>query len=364
METLVNITKLNPITLFSQDAEEMKTVIKKIRSHVNFSVLDATTEKGRAEITSLAYKVTRSKTALDDCGKIYVSEIKAKSKIIDKVRSDMRKELEALSDEVRKPVTDFEIAEKKKDAEIQERIAALEEISFLADDSDLYGLKVLLEKAENFIIDESLGNMQEVAIKMKESICNEISEQVKKEERLEAERKELEAFRKEKEEKEAREEKEAAEKAIIERATKAANDKAELEKKQVALKIEKDRIEQEEKINRIERAKIAAEEKSKLETQRAEKAEKEKEEAIKQAKINQENAVKEENERVKKEEEEKKKREIEQEAARRANIEHHREINNETLEDIVKTITIGDKDVKLLIKEIALGNIRNLKIRY
>lgn len=364
METLVNITELNPVTLFDQDAIVMTKVIQKIRSHVNFAVLDPTTEKGRKEIASLAYKVTRSKTALDDCGKDYVSEIKAKSKVIDKVRSNMRKELEALSDKVRKPLTDFEDAEKIKAKAIQDKLAQLDQFSFDADDSNIEELKALQEKVFNFKIDESFGNMQETAIKMKESTYNEISEQIKKEEQLAKDQAELAELREEKRLKLEKEEKEAAEKLIKDRATKEAEEKAEKEKKDQAEKVEKEKKEEQEKKDQITREKIAAEEKLKNEILRTEKAEADKIEAAKQAKIEKEEAIRATELRVKKEQEEAKEREIAEEKKREANISHHKKINNQTLQDILKIGGVHEYNAKEIIKEIALGNIRNLSIKY
>lgn len=75
---------------------------------------DHTTEKGRNEIKALAYKVTRSKTALDGLGKTHVEELKKAAGVVDADRRIIRERLDALRDEVRKPVTDYEAAEEKR----------------------------------------------------------------------------------------------------------------------------------------------------------------------------------------------------------------------------------------------------------
>ena len=75
--------------------------------------LDAETPKGRKELASIAYSVSKTKTWLDEQGKNLVSEAKSKIKVVDNERKAVRDQLDLLRDEIRKPVTDFEDAERK-----------------------------------------------------------------------------------------------------------------------------------------------------------------------------------------------------------------------------------------------------------
>jgi hypothetical protein len=70
-----------------------------------------TTTKGRDAIRSLAAKVARTKTGLDDLGKEHVSELKKQTGAVDIQRKLIRDRLDALRDEVRDPLTKFEEAE-------------------------------------------------------------------------------------------------------------------------------------------------------------------------------------------------------------------------------------------------------------
>lgn len=91
--------------------EQIDPIIQRIRDEVKAHAPDLSTEKGRKEIASLAYKVSRSKTALDDAGKAMTEEIKKQAGQIDAARKKIRDQLDALRDEVRKPLTDWEAAE-------------------------------------------------------------------------------------------------------------------------------------------------------------------------------------------------------------------------------------------------------------
>lgn len=95
-------------------ANEVTDILHKIKAAARAEETDISTVKGRAAIRSLAYKIARTKTAMDEHGKNLVADWKAKADAIDAERRRVRKELDALGEEVRKPLTDWEEAEKAR----------------------------------------------------------------------------------------------------------------------------------------------------------------------------------------------------------------------------------------------------------
>lgn len=87
--------------------ERMEAEIRAVRT-------DISTHKGRAEIKSLAYKIARSKTALDDMGKKLNEDARARITAVDADRRIVRERLDALAAEVRAPLTAWEDAEKAR----------------------------------------------------------------------------------------------------------------------------------------------------------------------------------------------------------------------------------------------------------
>jgi hypothetical protein len=83
-------------------------ILNAIEDAVQGFTLDAATAKGRAEIKSLAHKITRSKTYLDGIGKDMVAELKDLPRRIDANRKMMRDQLELLAEETRRPLTEWE----------------------------------------------------------------------------------------------------------------------------------------------------------------------------------------------------------------------------------------------------------------
>lgn len=114
--TLETLETLTPSVVYNGGLDTVLTAIDK---EVRATVTDATTEKGRKEIRSLAYKVARSKTFIDKLGKKCGEDAK---KIIDGINADRKKAesfLQKLQDEISKPADDFDIAEENRITALQ-----------------------------------------------------------------------------------------------------------------------------------------------------------------------------------------------------------------------------------------------------
>lgn len=109
--------------LFKPDT--MTNVLATITSVVREHVADVTTERGRKEIASLAMRVSKSKVVIDNAGKGLVEDWKKQASAVDKERKRARDTLDALRDECRKPLTDYEAAEAKALAAAEAAIAEL-----------------------------------------------------------------------------------------------------------------------------------------------------------------------------------------------------------------------------------------------
>jgi colicin import membrane protein len=110
-----------------QTENGLDPLIARIAAEVRSHVPDLTTAKGRDAVKSLAYKVARSKTMLDDAGKLLTDEQRKAINIVDAQRRRLREQLDALRDEARKPLDDWEAAEAERVAKIKARLARLNE---------------------------------------------------------------------------------------------------------------------------------------------------------------------------------------------------------------------------------------------
>lgn len=113
---LVVIEKKNAMAVFTNN-DQLDPLIEAIEKEARSLVPDVTTKKGRDAIASMAHKVAHSKTYIDNAGKALVAELKALPKQIDESRRVVRERLDALKDEVRRPLTEWEAEQERIKAE-------------------------------------------------------------------------------------------------------------------------------------------------------------------------------------------------------------------------------------------------------
>lgn len=127
-ELVVAGKALTPASVFQTD-NGVDAVLDAIKKEVAATKADVSTPAGRQVIRSMAYKIARSKTALDEMGKGLGEDMRAKVNAINTDRKRIRDELDALADEFRRPLTDFEGMERLR---VEGHEAALLELQALA----------------------------------------------------------------------------------------------------------------------------------------------------------------------------------------------------------------------------------------
>lgn len=119
-------TVINPATVFAPGG--VRALVAKIQTDARAAAatLDISTEKGRKAIASLALKVARSKTAIDDAGKDLNAAKRAEIEVVDADRRFARETLDALKAEVRKDLTAWENADNARVAAHEAALAEIE----------------------------------------------------------------------------------------------------------------------------------------------------------------------------------------------------------------------------------------------
>ena len=105
----------------------VRALLDKIEREVRAVRTDISTPAGRDQVRSLAYKVARSKTALDAMGKGLTDEWRARTDAVNAERRAIRDRLDALAEQVRKPLTEWEDAEKARVAGHERALAEMVE---------------------------------------------------------------------------------------------------------------------------------------------------------------------------------------------------------------------------------------------
>ncbi|MEI2556546.1 hypothetical protein [Acinetobacter pittii] len=319
--------------LFNRMAEQARSIVP-----------DVSTKKGRDAIASQAYKVSKSKTAVDNHGKDLVAGIKAQAAVIDRDRKAWRDQCDALRDEIRKPLDEWEKAEEDRIQSIKDRIS-----NFDAGRVDTFStsdlIQTIISEVEATAIDESFAEFANEAAIKKDAAINSYKQSLEIALKREAEQAELERLRlaeqarlqREHEERIAHE---AAEKARLEAERKAKEeaDRVEREKQEAIAKAEREKREAAEREARLVAEKEAAE----LRAQHAAEAECKRIEAEQAAKLEAERQA---------------------EEARQANQAHRKKICNEALKGLL-ALGIDEAKGKEILQAINKGLVPHVSIKF
>lgn len=328
---LVVIEKKNAMAVFTNN-DQLDPLIEAIEKEARSLVPDVTTKKGRDAIASMAHKVARSKTYIDNAGKDLVAELKALPKQIDESRRVVRERLDALKDEVRRPLTEWEAE--------QERIKAEEAMNALHAEALEMNIKFDQELAAKFEADH------EMALLMDKDIDRERADKA-----AEAERQRIAREEEIKRQAEEKAKREAEEKH---RAEMEASARREAEERAAKERAERERIEAQQ---RAERDRIAAEQKAEADKQAAIDAERRK--------------AQEEADRIRREAEQREqarlaeeKRKADEQERREADVKHRKTVGTEIVKALLANTSLSRDQAIEVLTAIKDGNIPHTGISY
>jgi len=257
-----------------QAANGLDPYLQQIRAEIDAFVPDVSTKKGRDAIASIAHKVARSKTALDNVGKDLVAELKEIPKKIDAERKRMRDTLDAWKDEVRAPLNAWEQAEADRVARHTDRIDWLRNRDDQVAELSAADIQARIAEAEAVEVGPDWEEFEAEAHRVKAATLTTLQLALTKRQAYEAEQAELERLRaeaaqreqNEREERIAREAAEQAQREAEQRAqaereaavrreaeAKAAAERRELELKLAAERAERERVEAQQRAEQAER---------------------------------------------------------------------------------------------------------------
>ncbi|MTC32411.1 cell envelope biogenesis protein TolA [Providencia alcalifaciens] len=248
---LVVIEQATALDLFKVPAKAQELVNfvagEVAKELVELEGLDLNVGVNRNKYISLAAKVTKTKTYVEGVGKEIAADLKKLPKLVDESRKLIKDQLDKLSEEVRKPATDWEIADEARKAaeELARKMPEMHEEALQM--NELFDLRKAEEERQRIAREE------------------EMKRQAAEQARLEAERKaqqEIEAAaQREREAKEAAERAEREKQEAIQRAEQAAKEAHERAEREKQLAIEAER----KKAHEAEQARLAEEERKRQE---------------------------------------------------------------------------------------------------
>ncbi|MHB0433934.1 hypothetical protein [Klebsiella pneumoniae] len=328
---LVVIEKKNAMAVFTNN-DQLDPLIEAIEKEARSLVPDVTTKKGRDAIASMAHKVARSKTYIDNAGKDLVAELKALPKQIDESRRVVRERLDALKDEVRRPLTEWEAE--------QERIKAEEAMNAL------HAEALAMNEEFDRQLAARIESDHEMALLMNDAFDREQAEK-----KAEAERQRIAREEEIKRLAEEKAKREAAEQAQREIDAAAAREREAILAKERA---ERERIEAQQRAEREQR-------------EAAERAEREKQAAVEAER----RKAQEEADRIRREAEQREqarlaeeKRKADEQARREADVKHRKAVGTEIVKALLANTSLTRDQAIEVLTAVKDGRIPHIGISY
>ena len=150
MNQLIPIESVNAVELFS-DEKTLTALLDEIKKTATDFEPDVSTDKGRKEIASQAYKVRKCKTVIDKAGKEQTEEDRRRINKINTGRKHAREFCDAVCDEINAPLDAYKAKEAKL-AQIAAQKAEMEADELEAHErNDLYDREAKVRAAEEKI---------------------------------------------------------------------------------------------------------------------------------------------------------------------------------------------------------------------
>lgn len=350
---IVALVEANPVMVLT-DPKKFSEFYEAMRRETDALDADVETDKGRKAIASMAYKVARTKTAIDEAGKKLNEEARARINSVDESRREIRKQLDDLKDEVRRPLTEWEEAEQQRVERAHAELTKIREMGRVDLDDTAPSVKARYGELDALTLDPNLhGDTLGIAEAAKADALAALLSAHERLVREEKERAELEKLRAEAAERERLEaERKTAEEAERRRAEaeKAENDRiAALQREaEERAKAEAERVAREER-EATERAHAEA---LATERRRAEEAER---------------ATQAERDRIAREEATRKADEekaAEEQLRREADRAHRGKIMAAAKEAIMEAGPVDEAVAKAIVLAIAAGSVPAITIRF
>lgn len=210
-----------------RDGDLLDRFVKEAEKELATAKVDLSTTAGRDEIKSRAAEFSRLKTPIETAGKALTEGWRLETAKVNAVKSAAVTAFDTLRDKARKPLTEWEAAKEKRDAEIMASIEKIETYGIIAAGATAAALRARVDELNALVItEETHGSFELIANGKRALAIGSLNGAIARAEQHEADQIELARLRAEQDRRD-REEKVRADQAAAEQAERdriAAND--------------------------------------------------------------------------------------------------------------------------------------------
>ncbi len=221
----------------------LKQFLEHAKAQATGEVPDLTTRKGRERIASLAAQVSKSKAAVEKPGREYLKRLKEMPKVIEAELREFVTSMDALRDETRQPLTDWEKAEDARVDAHTDGIQRIKDLAVFAEPPAAAHIAQVIADLELVALDDSWQEFLPEAAQAKDQTLASLRGQLAQRQAYEAEQAELARLRAEAEARAKADHEAAIAREAAERAQREADERAAAER-DAAAKRERELLDQ------------------------------------------------------------------------------------------------------------------------
>ncbi|WP_440062600.1 hypothetical protein ACTACQ_05135 [Pseudomonas syringae] len=239
--TIDDISADNAPTIFV--AGGLSRFVDAVKEEVCGEVPDLKTKKGRDRIASLSAKVSTRKASVEKPGRDYLRHIKTLPKVVEDELREFVLTMNALRDEVRKPLTEWEAADVARRDKHTDAVQVIKDMAVFAETPTAAHVAQVIADLEMVAIDDDWDEFITDAAQAKDRSLATLRTLLADRTKHEAELEEIARFNAEKAEREQKERDAEIARQAVERAQRESDQKAQAER-EAAAKREQELIDQ------------------------------------------------------------------------------------------------------------------------
>lgn len=351
-DLIINLPTVMTAAYFT-DETELNKIIARVKAVADAHVPDLSTATSRAKTKSVAFKVSQTKTEIIRQGKKLTEEARKLQKGVNSACNFIEEQFDAIRDEVKKPVTDWEDEDKARCEKHEEAVKSLLAYVTMSADHPSGDFKDMRDAVEAVVIDETWDEFQDRAALAKTDALAALDRLTAIAEKREADAAELERLRAAQAERDRQDaERRAADEAAAAEAQRVENERQAEEKRKAdiaAAATEAAAQAEREAAQRIADAERAAEEAKKRAADEiaAAAAEAERKAAAERKRISDEHEA-----------------EAAEQRRRDADREHRRTVNRKIIAELVECSGIKADQAQKIVAHLAGGFVPNVTLKY
>lgn len=186
--------KAEPAVVYRDDTV-LPAFLAEIKAEIAALPVNLATASGREAIASLAASISRRKTPIVAAGLALTEGWREQTKTVNALKAKVAAEMDALRDQARAPLTEWEAAEEKRKERIVGALTFLAQAAIVPAGASVASIDATIAKVEALAIGPEFGDSADRANAAKEAAFDKLTEARAAVVKADAERAELEALR-------------------------------------------------------------------------------------------------------------------------------------------------------------------------